>query len=107
MCGLLALVSSASNGVPVHAVNAVSNASRLMRHRGPDDFGTWSESQLVFAFNRLSIIDIADSHQPLLWGPPTQPNRYVLVFNGEIYNYRELRAELMEGIVMCTRSVWY
>lgn len=49
---------------------------------------------MVLGFNRLSIIDIAHSHQPLRWGPPDQPDRYVLVFNGEIYNYLELREAL-------------
>jgi asparagine synthase (glutamine-hydrolysing) len=65
-----------------------------MRHRGPDEPGTWSDDQVVLGFNRLSIIDIAHSHQPLRWGPPEAPDRYVLVFNGEIYNYLELRDEL-------------
>ena len=65
-----------------------------MRHRGPDEPGTWSDDHVVLGFNRLSIIDIAHSHQPLRWGPPESPDRYVLVFNGEIYNYLELRAEL-------------
>ena len=65
-----------------------------MRHRGPDEPGTWSDADVVLGFNRLSIIDIAHSHQPLRWGPPEAPDRYVLVFNGEIYNYLELRDEL-------------
>jgi len=65
-----------------------------MRHRGPDEPGTWSDEHVVLGFNRLSIIDIAHSHQPLRWGPPEAPARYVLVFNGEIYNYLELREEL-------------
>ena len=66
-----------------------------MRHRGPDEPGTWSRRpDVVLGFNRLSIIDIAHSHQPLRWGPPEAPDRYVLVFNGEIYNYLELRDEL-------------
>ena len=51
----------------------------------------------MLGFNRLSIIDIAHSHQPLRWGPPESPDRYVLVFNGEIYNYLELREELAAG----------
>ncbi|HEX2213635.1 MAG TPA: asparagine synthase (glutamine-hydrolyzing), partial [Mycobacterium sp.] len=72
----------------------VSGASHLMRHRGPDEPGTWSDDRVVLGFNRLSIIDIAHSHQPLRWGPPDSPDRYVLVFNGEIYNYLELREEL-------------
>ncbi len=78
-----------------------------MRHRGPDEPGTWHDTtdaigaggsaggQVVLGFNRLSIIDIAHSHQPLRWGGPDDaPDRYVLVFNGEIYNYVELREEL-------------
>jgi asparagine synthase (glutamine-hydrolysing) len=75
-----------------------------MRHRGPDEPGTWSDADVVLGFNRLSIIDIAHSHQPLRWGPPSSPDRYVLVFNGEIYNYLELRAELSadHGAVFAT-----
>ena len=67
---------------------------RCARHRGPDDVGTWQDGDVAFGFNRLSIIDIEHSHQPLRWGPPEHPDRYALVFNGEIYNYLELRAEL-------------
>ena len=79
-----------------------------MRHRGPDEPGTWTDpdadGSVVFGFNRLSIIDIAHSHQPLRWGPPQTPDRYVLVFNGEIYNYLELRDELAttHGAVFAT-----
>ena len=77
-----------------------------MRHRGPDEPGTWANPArtVVFGFNRLSIIDIEHSHQPLRWGPPESPGRYELVFNGEIYNYLELRAELAEchGAVFAT-----
>lgn len=79
-----------------------------MRHRGPDEPGTWSDPgshrDVVLGFNRLSIIDIAHSHQPLRWGPPESPDRYVLVFNGEIYNYLELREALRSefGAVFAT-----
>ncbi|HZU50193.1 MAG TPA: asparagine synthase (glutamine-hydrolyzing) [Mycobacterium sp.] len=95
MCGLLAFVGAAA-GSASGAAGAVADASQLMRHRGPDEPGTWTDPDgaVVFGFNRLSIIDIAHSHQPLRWGPPDSPDRYVLVFNGEIYNYLELRAEL-------------
>nr|ABP45425.1 asparagine synthase (glutamine-hydrolysing) [Mycolicibacterium gilvum PYR-GCK] len=65
-----------------------------MRHRGPDEPGTWNDDRVVLGFNRLSIIDIAHSHQPLQWGPAEAPQRYTLVFNGEIYNYLEIREEL-------------
>ena len=94
MCGLLALILDPSADVSAELVDAVSGTSHLMRHRGPDEPGTWSDQAVVLGFNRLSIIDIAHSHQPLRWGPPESPDRYVLVFNGEIYNYLELRAEL-------------
>lgn len=94
MCGLLALVSAPASDITSATVDAVAGASHLMRHRGPDEPGTWSDERVVLGFNRLSIIDIAHSHQPLRWGPPEEPDRYVLVFNGEIYNYLEIRAEL-------------
>lgn len=79
-----------------------------MRHRGPDEPGTWADDTVrpttVLGFNRLSIIDIAHSHQPLRWGPPESPDRYALVFNGEIYNYLELREQLRvdHGAVFAT-----
>ncbi|CAN5562591.1 asparagine synthase (glutamine-hydrolyzing) [soil metagenome] len=94
MCGLLALVCAPSRSVTEEIDDAVAGASHLMRHRGPDEPGTWADDRVVLGFNRLSIIDIAHSHQPLRWGPPESPGRYVLVFNGEIYNYLELRAAL-------------
>ncbi|KLO32100.1 asparagine synthase (glutamine-hydrolyzing) [Mycobacterium haemophilum] len=110
MCGLLAFVVAAaradgpgSGGTDnaLQADHAIAHAVHLMRHRGPDEPGTWSDPDIdgspgavAFGFNRLSIIDIAHSHQPLRWGPPETPDRYVLVFNGEIYNYLELRDEL-------------
>jgi asparagine synthase (glutamine-hydrolysing) len=104
MCGLLALVADPSAAVTAGTVDAVAESSHLMRHRGPDEPGTWSGGAVVFGFNRLSIIDIEHSHQPLRWGPADAPDRYMLVFNGEIYNYLELRAELAaeHGAVFAT-----
>ncbi len=110
MCGLLAFVAAPAGAEPTDsadaAAQAIAQASHLMRHRGPDEPGTWinAAGTVVFGFNRLSIIDIAHSHQPLRWGPPESPDRYELVFNGEIYNYLELRAELAErhGAVFAT-----
>ncbi len=64
-----------------------------MHHRGPDETGvTVAGDDVVFAFKRLSIIDVAKSHQPIEYAD----GRYVMTFNGEIYNYVELRAELVE-----------
>ncbi|MCP2165287.1 asparagine synthase (glutamine-hydrolyzing) [Goodfellowiella coeruleoviolacea] len=95
MCGLTGLVC-ASEYDAEQARPAVASAMRCQRHRGPDESGTWVGGQAVFGFNRLSIIDVEHSHQPLLWGPPGAEGRYALLFNGEIYNYLELRAELIE-----------
>lgn len=92
MCGLLGFI--AANGTEKAHISAVEAALPCMRHRGPDDNGSWSDNTVVFGFNRLSIIDIAHSHQPLQWGPSDNPTRYSLTFNGEIYNYVELREEL-------------
>ncbi|HEX3649659.1 MAG TPA: asparagine synthase (glutamine-hydrolyzing) [Pseudonocardiaceae bacterium] len=94
MCGLIGLVCPSE--VDAEASRpAVANAMRCMRHRGPDETGTWQNQEVVFGFNRLSIIDLEHSRQPLHWGPPEAPGRYTILHNGEIYNYLELRAELM------------
>ena len=92
MCGLLGLLVPSGNAGEL--VPAVERALPCMYHRGPDAVGTWNDDHVVFGFNRLSIIDLAHSHQPLQWGPEDNPNRYTMTFNGEIYNYIELREEL-------------
>ncbi|WKD57335.1 Putative asparagine synthetase [glutamine-hydrolyzing] [Corynebacterium capitovis DSM 44611] len=92
MCGLLAMLTAGGNAASYTA--AVEAALPCMYHRGPDAAGTWNDDDAVFGFNRLSIIDIDHSHQPLRWGPADNPQRYALTFNGEIYNYVELREEL-------------
>ncbi|RAV34569.1 asparagine synthase (glutamine-hydrolyzing) [Corynebacterium heidelbergense] len=92
MCGLLGFI--AAHGSAEKYADAISAALPCMHHRGPDESGTWHDDAVCFGFNRLSIIDIAHSHQPLQWGPAGEPDRYALTFNGEIYNYVELREEL-------------
>ncbi len=62
-----------------------------IRHRGPDDEGVWGEGDVWLGQRRLSIIDLSPGgHQPMV----SACGRYVLTINGEIYNYRELRAEI-------------
>ncbi|MCM6773404.1 asparagine synthase (glutamine-hydrolyzing) [Nocardia sp. CDC159] len=92
MCGLLGFLTAdvATDDV----VQQVYDALQCGRHRGPDERGTWHDDHVILGFNRLSIIDIEHSHQPLFWGPPENPERYALAFNGEIYNYLELREQL-------------
>ena len=70
-------------GVALHVAPRTRRSGYLARRRS------------VVGFNRLSIIDIEHSHQPLRWGPAEAPDRYALVFNGEIYNYVELREQLI------------
>ncbi|MFT4044214.1 MAG: asparagine synthase (glutamine-hydrolyzing) [Gordonia sp. (in: high G+C Gram-positive bacteria)] len=95
MCGLLGLLTS--DGSAAEAADRVAKATHCMRHRGPDEPGdTWNDTDIVLGFNRLAFIDIEHSHQPLRWGPEENPERYALVFNGEIYNYVELRTELAD-----------
>ena len=94
VCGLMGFM--AHEGSAADRVDAIAAGMACARHRGPDEPGTWHDADIAFGFNRLSIIDIEHSHQPLRWGPPEHPERYALVFNGEIYNYLELRAELAE-----------
>ncbi|WP_132124113.1 asparagine synthase (glutamine-hydrolyzing) [Actinocrispum wychmicini] len=95
MCGLLGLIC-ATESEATAARGAVQGALRCQRHRGPDETDTWADAEVVYGFNRLGFIDLERSHQPLTWGPPEAPARYTLNFNGEVYNYLELRAELTE-----------
>ncbi|GAB3081377.1 asparagine synthase (glutamine-hydrolyzing) [Corynebacterium aquatimens] len=105
MCGLVGMLA-ANSDAPSFAP-AIERALPCMHHRGPDAGGTWHDADAVFGFNRLAIIDIEHSHQPLMWDPDTAETRedaggqqsgpqarYAMTFNGEIYNYVELREEL-------------
>src|SRR5688572_14224897 len=70
--------------------------TRWLAHRGPDDEGVWSSERYPVALGnrRLKILDLSPlGHQPML----SRDGRWVLTFNGEIYNYLELRAELVSG----------
>jgi len=69
----------------------IVRAGNLMIHRGPDDWGVYTDDYAALGFRRLSIIDLSPAgHQPMV----SQDGDTVLVFNGEIYNYLELRKEL-------------
>ncbi len=89
MCGILAHFST--DGTAGTCVDAIADALRGLHHRGPDDTGVvLIDGDAVFAHKRLAVIDLAGSHEPLYY----RDDRYVLTFNGEIYNYLELREEL-------------
>ncbi|MFZ4473902.1 MAG: asparagine synthase (glutamine-hydrolyzing) [Saprospiraceae bacterium] len=88
MCGIAGILS------PTPAdLTAIRQMTAALAHRGPDDQGTWSVPGIALGHRRLSIIDLsAAGHQPML----SADGRYVLVYNGELYNFRELRAELAD-----------
>ncbi|GAB3351235.1 asparagine synthase (glutamine-hydrolyzing) [Modestobacter lapidis] len=90
MCGLLAYLSTDADRVEEKTVDEVRQALHCLHHRGPDDTAVWSDARVVLGFNRLSIIDVEGSPQPLAYAG----DRYRILFNGEIYNYLELREEL-------------
>lgn len=69
----------------------LKDMNRLISHRGPDDKGFFIQNNVGLAHNRLSIIDIKHGHQPMF----SPNNNFVIVFNGEIYNYKELKKELI------------
>jgi asparagine synthase (glutamine-hydrolysing) len=88
VCGLIGFLSA--SGTAAQFAPDVEGSLHDMRHRGPDEGGVWHDDDVAIGFRRLSIIDIDHSHQPLPW----MQGRYQLIFNGEIYNYLELRDRL-------------
>ncbi|MBI3790598.1 MAG: asparagine synthase (glutamine-hydrolyzing) [Gemmatimonadetes bacterium] len=91
MCGLAGLLDPRhALGADALAATAAAMAGAL-RHRGPDDDGTWAEAGIALGHRRLSIVDLsAAGHQPMT----SASGRWVLAYNGELYNARELRAAL-------------
>ena len=92
MCGLAGFLTNNNNALANAA--AIAKAMALtIQHRGPDDGGVWVDDQagIALAHRRLSILDLSPAgHQPMA----SKSNRYVIAFNGEIYNHLELRREL-------------
>jgi asparagine synthase (glutamine-hydrolysing) len=90
MCGIVGIArgpATAPLALPV--VQAMANA---IYHRGPDDEGFYTHEQAILGMRRLSIIDLAGGHQPI----PNEDESLWVVCNGEIYNFRELRADLQQ-----------
>jgi len=87
MCGIAGIVRS--DGAPVDR-ELVARMNEAIRHRGPDDDGFYFSDGVGLAMRRLAIIDLKSGHQPI----HNQDRTAWIVFNGEIYNYRELRAQL-------------
>lgn len=91
MCGFIATISK--DGIPFPE-DKLREMAAMIAHRGPDDEGFFSSGAVSLAFKRLKIIDLsANGHQPM----HSSDGRHVIVFNGEIYNYREIRKELEDS----------
>jgi asparagine synthase (glutamine-hydrolysing) len=103
MCGLAGIFSYADGAAPIDQAELLRLRERMVA-RGPDGAGLWlsPDHRVGLAHRRLAIIDLTpDGAQPMA----TPEGRYQIVFNGEIYNYRELRAELASrGVIFNSQS---
>ena len=92
MCGIAGFVESALSGGIVDVKQIALDMANALHHRGPDDGGVWIDGAgVALAHRRLSILDLSPAgDQPMV----SEFGRYVLVFNGEIYNHLDLRKEL-------------
>jgi asparagine synthase (glutamine-hydrolysing) len=88
MCGIGGVLAREGGAPPAEAT--LARMLRTLVHRGPDDEGRHVDGRIAFGARRLSVIDVLGSHQPLA----NEDETVWAVLNGEIYNYRELRAEL-------------
>src|SRR5919107_1434145 len=88
MCGITGIFNV--DGAPV-SISVLRRMSDALQHRGPDGEGFWTQSFVGFGHRRLSIIDLSPAgHQPMR----TPGGELVITYNGEIYNFQELRVEL-------------
>src|SRR3972149_8499676 len=89
MCGISGICSFEESKIDE---SVIKNMTDELRHRGPDDQGYYfdSRNRVILGHRRLSIIDLSTGHQPIF----NEDGTVVIVFNGEIYNFLELRDEL-------------
>jgi asparagine synthase (glutamine-hydrolysing) len=86
MCGIFGVFQRE----PFIDWSVAKTAASTIGHRGPDEFGEWRENNVMLLHRRLSIIDLSSGQQPM----QSRSGRYIIAFNGEIYNFQELREEL-------------
>ena len=100
MCGIAGFYSS-QKCIPENSRELLDAMGSLLAHRGPDDSGLYISPHCGLSFRRLSIIDLESGHQPMV----SADGKLVIVFNGEIYNFKEIRKELEKGgVVFRTHS---
>ena len=87
MCGICGFT-----GQVVERENVLRKMTEVITHRGPDSDGFFTDEYISMGFRRLSIIDLDAGHQPIY----NEDKSLVLTFNGEIYNYQELRKVLIQ-----------
>ena len=93
MCGFAGFIDTSGEKNNLQLAEVVSRMAETLRHRGPDDDATWTDAQagIALGFRRLAILDLTESgRQPM----HSHCKRFVIVFNGEIYNHCELRQQL-------------
>mgnify|MGYP001218698582 len=96
MCGICGFT-----GYRQDQKTVIERMMKAIEHRGPDSEGSFCREKITLGFRRLSIIDLEDGQQPM----ESADGNLHIVFNGEIYDYKELRAELETfGISFCTHS---
>ncbi|MDP4121109.1 MAG: asparagine synthase (glutamine-hydrolyzing) [Bacillota bacterium] len=96
MCGICGFT-----GEIINRSDIIKNMTDVITHRGPDSSGFFEDESISMGFRRLSIIDLNAGHQPIY----NEDKTLVLTFNGEIYNYQDLRSELLDaGHVFYTQS---
>ena len=88
MCGICGFT-----GKPDNREEVIRKMTGVITHRGPDSDGFFSDDYISMGFRRLSIIDLQAGNQPIY----NEDKTLVLTFNGEIYNYKELRSELTKS----------
>ena len=98
MCGIIGYISVENKN---HRDEVVSKMNKDIVHRGPDDDGFYSDDYCTLAMRRLSIIDLSTGKQPVY----SNDQRYLIFFNGEIYNYKELKETVIaKGLNFSTNS---
>ncbi|HEX4207419.1 MAG TPA: asparagine synthase (glutamine-hydrolyzing) [Ktedonobacteraceae bacterium] len=90
MCGIVGCIDAEHS--QEQAAQLIESMCHVIRHRGPDDQGTWVGDGVALGMRRLAIIDLTGGHQPIF----NEDHSILVVCNGEIYNYRELKQQLQE-----------
>ena len=97
MCGIAGIVGAEQDA----AVEFVRRANRLQAHRGPDGEGVWRGEQIALGHRRLAIVDLTPAGaQPMR----SADGRWVIAYNGEVYNHQELRRQYLPDVLFQGRS---